>query len=1550
MGACCSTPAADNQQVGAHEKYNNSIAKPPIHKRPSIIQPPVVSVADINQNISTTTNVGEGNDAYRSKPRLKNDIRLKNLANMLKDDTFMRGYNTDEKRLWMCAALGDLSTVKELVENGAGVNDEEAEGDMIGVTPLYAAACKNHLDVVEYLIEHGAIANFRIFDSPLLCQYIEEKKLDLVKLLIAKGADVDFDDTSKQTPLYLAARDGLVEIVELLCQRADVNRFEDSEKTPVWIASRNGHKEVVEILLEKGADFRKRPASGNVGTPVMVAAEVGHLDVVKLLIAKGAAVNSKISGGTLPLLYKYSEEGNLEMVEFLLDKKADVHATATESPHTPVCIAAQSGHEDIVKALISKGANPNTVVNDTPLLCKYAEEGNLEMVKLLVENKASLDETITGGAGVLECAYSSGKSEVVRLLIDYGADVDTTHDGYPLLCKYAEDGKENDVKMVKYLLDHPTNKPDINATNMDGQSALYYFAKAGNLDMVKYLVEQHGAKVDIGDTTPLRVAAVHDRLDVVTYLVEHGANTDVSSLLFKYVESGDMETVKLLLTKGADVNIVGLNSVTPLHVASLSNDDLNMVKYLVEETEPKANVDAVDDHGRTPLWVASYNGNLKVVNYLVERVENVNQAATDLVDEGKTPLFVAAENGHIEVAKLLMEKGGDDKLTPTSGVTLLGVAAQNNHSKVVEHLVENGADVNTNIDGSPLLCKYASEKNSVMKADPDAADADGRTALYYFAEAGDLTMVKYLIEQGAKVTVPAKQRDDTPLGVAASSGHWEVVEYLVSQKADPNVKVDGIPLLSVYLDERKLALVKLLIEHDADTNATDSNGKTSLYWAAEQGLCDMVRLLIDHGARPNLSNDNGETPMWIASQNGHLDVIEYLFDQSADINLAPNGDKTEHTPLVVAVHNGHSDVVKFLVDHGADVSTKIDSAPLLCYYTEKHNLELVKALIQNNAKVDAVNKHGSTALYIASEKGFLEIVTLLVDHQADMHHCPTNGKTPVWIASHNGHLEVVQYLYSKGASTNQAETSENMGDTAMIAAAQQGQLNVVKFWIENNADANTKVDSVPMLSIYSALGDLELVKALLTHGAQVNAQDERGTTALYLASENGHSEVVNVLCEHGAEVDHSTVDGKTALWTASQNGHLEVVTYLVQKAENVNQVATNTLNEGQTALFAAAENGHTDVVRLLVEKGGDIKLAQKSGSSPLVIAAQNGHSPVVVLLIENGADVNINVDGSPLLCKYADAKDSDMVKLLLNNKADPNAVDAYGHTALHYFVVNDNVEMVKCLVSRGANVNIVVGRNSLLVKYILAKDMSMIELLVEREHGADIKTIDPGATFPGAMWAAVYKRDPEIVKYLADKGAALQSIATSSKRPPSALWIASQEDGDESGLEIVKILCQKGADVNQSTKNVSPLWNACYYCSKDKLDIVKYLINEAKADLNPPNDKSTPLLAACYSYNGNMDLVEYLVSRGAKVTVKESGSGYTPLYIAAQQGNSHLVHYLLRHRAEVYTETESGDTPLAVAERRKDQMIQKGLDHVDIQKCIDLMKNPPVLDQTELSH
>jgi uncharacterized protein len=407
-----------------------------------------------------------------------------------------------------------------------------------------------------------------------------------------------------------------------------------------------------------------------------------------------------------------------------------------------------------------------------------------------------------------------------------------------------------------------------------------------------------------------------------------------------------------------------------------------------------------------------------------------------------------------------------------------------------------------------------------QKADVNAPQADGTTALHWAARWDNPELAAALIRAGANAQA-ANRTGATPMFLAAVNGSAAMIEVLLGAGVDPNMPVlsHGETALMMAARTGKLDAVKALLSHGADVRAKETlRGTDALMWSAEQGHADVVKFLLDNGADVNAQSKiirpirrnglgfgrpgpdgkpasgdpmGGLSPLLFAVREGWIETVRVLVIAGADVSKAAVDGSS---PLLVAVQNGHYAIAQFLLDHGANPNQA----------NAKGWTPLYLAVSNRNAL--------STAVPAPSSDGVLDFIKILLDRGAD-----PNRRIQV-------HAEVHQ--------ANNSLWLKEEGATPLLRAALCGDLTVVRLLLAHGADPSIPTfDQTTPLMVAAGIGwaegftfqyseeeTVQLVDLLLELGAAINATNEDGLTALHGAAYKGANKVVQLLVDHGADL------------------------------------------------------------------------------------------------------------------------------------------------------------------------------------------------------------------------------------------------------------------------------------------------------------------------------------------------------------------------------------------------------------------------------------------------
>ena len=453
-------------------------------------------------------------------------------------------------------------------------------------------------------------------------------------------------------------------------------------------------------------------------------------------------------------------------------------------------------------------------------------------------------------------------------------------------------------------------------------------------------------------------------------------------------------------------------------------------------------------------------------------------------------------------------------------------------------------------------------------------------------------------------------------------------------------------------------------------------------------------------------------------------------------------------------------------------------------------------------------------------------------------------------------LVVVFLLMSGDASAE--------GDAPLADAAERKAIDSIRELLAGGADINAaQVDGMTALHWAVYHDDARTTKFLIQHDADVNAKNRYGVPALSLACQNGNGEIVEWLLDAGADPNARLRTGETMLMTAARTGRLRPVQALIAAGADVNARERN----DQTALMWAAAEGHAAVVQTLVEAGADFLTPLDSGFTPLLFAVREGRTEVVRTLLAAGADVNAEMRprsggrdtrSTPLILAVENGHFETAVTLLKAG-ADPNAAPA-GYTALHAVT-----KVRRPLLGDTDPAPLGSGSLSSLdfVRQLLEHNADIDAQYNDGRTGVADRYAGGGAQFTNAgstaFLLAARNSDLQLLRMLLDAGADWRiSNRDDCTALLAAAGVGALGSGDElpgteqEVIETVKLLLELGGDINAvASQGETAMHGAAY---QERPALIQFL-SENGADVGVWNRENkfgwTPLIIARGHRPGN---------------------------------------------------------------------------------------------------
>jgi uncharacterized protein len=420
----------------------------------------------------------------------------------------------------------------------------------------------------------------------------------------------------------------------------------------------------------------------------------------------------------------------------------------------------------------------------------------------------------------------------------------------------------------------------------------------------------------------------------------------------------------------------------------------------------------------------------------------------------------------------------------------------------------------------------------LKKADVNAPQIDGTTALHWTVQANDAELTDLLLKSGAKVSA-ATVVGATPLQLAAVNGNAIILGRLITAGADPNVSLtrSGDTALMIAARTGKLDAVRVLLDHGAKVNAQETwGGTTALMWAVSERHPEITKLLLERGA------DVKARSYYVPSASGRG------FEGTTPVAQKPSGNFEEFasgwlTPLMFAARENDLESAKLLVKAGAEISVQ--------------------------------SADGKDALSLAFFDGSYDVAEFLIDSHANLNQADAQHFTPLFWAVDRRNMETAPNF-------PWMETRD--------------PLPLIKKMLEGGADPNAVIDATPrarmregsprlvyatVLTRAALAGDVELAKLLLAYKANPHAISKDRETTLMAACGTGfingyhrqktsaeRLELVKLLIDLGEDVNAADNYGITPLMVAANLGDLEIVKYLISKGADLSAHDLGKKNDG----------------------------------------------------------------------------------------------------------------------------------------------------------------------------------------------------------------------------------------------------------------------------------------------------------------------------------------------------------------------------------------------------
>jgi ankyrin repeat protein len=517
---------------------------------------------------------------------------------------------------------------------------------------------------------------------------------------------------------------------------------------------------------------------------------------------------------------------------------------------------------------------------------------------------------------------------------------------------------------------------------------------------------------------------------------------------------------------------------------------------------------------------------------------------------GPTPVADAAMTGDRATVRALLKDGGDVNGAQGDGMTALHWAAMRDDAELTGMLLYAGANLRatTRLGGyTPLhLAAEAGSPAAMQKllelgADPNAVATAGTTALMLASASGNVAIVTRLLDKGADPNAKESAHGQTALMFAAAGDRADVVTLLLSRGADANVASAFTDLLALAGLDSEGRRVQAPQPQAGGSPAPENQPAPAAARPATPRPADVPG--VTRGFRYNelIGRQGGLTALHFAARQGNVNTVKALLAGGAHVNLVSPGDGT--SPLLIAIINGHFDLATYLLEQGADptLASSAGATPLYAvlnvqwapkaaypqpraYLQQQHSyLDVMKALLERGADPNVrVNRKIWYTSYNFDQSSMDEV-----------------GATPFWRAAYASDVEAMKLLVAHGADPaiptikparrpRNEDSPAELSDVSGLPPVPVGAPGITP--LQAAAGVGYGQGFAGNSHRFAPTGMLAAVKYLVDElGADVNAVDHDGNTALHHAAARGDNEMILYLVSKGADPKRVNRAGQTTV-------------------------------------------------------------------------------------------------------------------------------------------------------------------------------------------------------------------------------------------------------------------------------------------------------------------------------------------------------------------------------------------------------------------------------------
>ena len=1098
---------------------------------------------------------------------------------------------------------------------------------------------------------------------------------------------------------------------------------------------------------------------------------------------------------------------------------------------------------------------------------------------------------------------------------------------YPIIvASYIVNDDPKAITIFEYLLECGAN---CNVKDVNGTSLFLLAIKNQNYIILQRLFKQNSTiqlDIDVNSTCSLMKAVYYNQIDKVETLINNkiidnhcNTNQEKEAILkdCPIIESVNMFTPLIVsylqnnheifevLLKQSDINELDGYGYSIIHYSILKND-IETLNLLIHN---EANVNYNRNKnlkGHSAIEISLWIKNKEI---LLSLLQSKNVFINEINDKGMSPLLSLLKMDHytedekVEMAEILIKNGSDVNNCDRYGKSALLYAIQLRSYSLIKLLIENGAKFNINQNQ-----QQQKQQKSILTSIVDYSDSKIFEYLLVHIKYYIDLVIELIIQKDRpdllKVLIPnhininwKDSNDNTLLNYTILAGSESMTKFIIDNGIDKQ-SID-LRIIEKIINKNQFGLLKLLIPDFLDVNIKDDYGQTLLIYALRNQNENIIHFLVDSGADMSIVNNNIEVIKPIINDN-NLTLLEYLVDHNLDINKK---DCSSKTLINYAYSVQHESIIKYLIRCNANLDHIDNRIHIVDLIVKDKEYDLLKFIITNDS-IDEILEE------IVGQKR-IDLLELFISHHLDINRKYKSYNSILTYAIEQRNIPVVECLICHGADI------EEIRGNFIKEIIYKGKFDILKYLVISSVDIVLKsLDSnLPLIYIINKENE-KVLKCLMDCGAHSCVVDNNVEITDAIVKKSSFH-LIKILIPEYIDVNMKDEDGYTPLLHAIKEDNKEIIQYLLECNPNLDH---SNLNVDIGLFKNIIKLNHLELLTIIYNNTLDVSQKDKYNETMLNYAIKYGNENLIKYLIEYGADVNKE--------------------------------GRWGHTPLIIAIRNRKVETVKLLIDHGAKINAINDLNETLYdinkksndkdehreSYQQIKEILDLNLQDQDQynfrlvHGINeqqlsiVKELIPGNANTEflnehihVIYSIINKSNLELLKYLVEHGLNI-NLPDKNGNFPLLYAIKNQKEA------IIKYFLKCGIVID-SIKNIHLDLDLIKKILKLNQKSLFPLIYNNTFDVHQKDSQDDSILIYAIE-NGDESMIKYLIDCGVDVN-KEGRKYSTPLVSAIFKNNISIVKYLIAHGADINAKVSYGNTPLIYAiENHNYAIVQCLVDHV----------------------